>query len=139
MRNFILILAASTALAACASTGPDQTEVAAQTATLAEAAAGPVTPAPAAVPQIGSFGFDIAGMDRSVAPGENFYRYANGTWARTTPIPADRSNYGMFSVYSTEFDYCEGNGAVRTVGRSLGIAGKFYILDKGECKNQHNG
>ena len=46
-----------------------------------------------------------------------------------------RANYGMFSVYSTEFDYCEGNGAVR----SLGIAGKFYILDKGECKNQHNG
>ena len=50
-----------------------------------------------------------------------------------------RANYGMFSVYSTEFDYCEGNSAVRTVGRSLGIAGNFYILDKGECRNQHNG
>lgn len=50
-----------------------------------------------------------------------------------------RANYGMFSVYSTEFEYCEGNSAVRTVGRSLGIAGKFYILDKGECRNQHNG
>jgi hypothetical protein len=50
-----------------------------------------------------------------------------------------RANYGMFSLYSTEFDYCEGNGAVRTVGRSLGIAGKFYILDKGECRSQHNG
>jgi hypothetical protein len=50
-----------------------------------------------------------------------------------------RANYGMFSVYSTEFEYCEGNSAVRTVGRSLGIAGKFYILDKGECRSQHNG
>jgi hypothetical protein len=50
-----------------------------------------------------------------------------------------RANYGMFSIYSTEFDYCEGNSAVRTVGRSLGIAGKFYSLDKGECRNQHNG
>ena len=50
-----------------------------------------------------------------------------------------RTNYGMFSVYSTEFEYCEGNSAVRTVGRSLGIAGTFYILDKGECRNQHNG
>ncbi len=50
-----------------------------------------------------------------------------------------RTNYGMFSFYSTEFDYCEGNSSVRTVGRSLGIAGKFYILDKGECRNQHNG
>lgn len=50
-----------------------------------------------------------------------------------------RANYGMFSVYSTEFDYCEGNSAVRMVGRSLGIAGKFYILDKGECQTEHNG
>jgi hypothetical protein len=50
-----------------------------------------------------------------------------------------RTNYGMFSVYSTEFDYCEGNSSVRTVGRSLGIAGKFYILDTGECRTQHNG
>jgi hypothetical protein len=50
-----------------------------------------------------------------------------------------RTNYGMFSVYSTEFDYCEDNSSVRTVGRSLGIAGKFYILDTGECRTQHNG
>ena len=46
----------------------------------------------------GSFGFDFAGMDRNVAPGDNFYAFANGTWARTTAIPADRSNYGMFTV-----------------------------------------
>ena len=50
-----------------------------------------------------------------------------------------RTNYGMFSVYSTGFDYCEDNSSVRTVGRSLGIAGKFYILDTGECRTQHNG
>jgi hypothetical protein len=50
-----------------------------------------------------------------------------------------RSNYVMFSIYSTEFDYCESQNAVRTAGRSLGIAGKFYTLDKGECRNEHNG
>ena len=50
-----------------------------------------------------------------------------------------RSNYLMFSVYTTEFDYCESQNAVRTAGRSLGIAGKFYTLDKGECRNEHNG
>ncbi len=49
-------------------------------------------------PQIGSFGFDMAGMDRSVAPGDDFYAYANGEWARTTVIPADKSNFGMFGV-----------------------------------------
>lgn len=52
----------------------------------------------AAHPQYGAFGFDAAGMDRTVAPGESFYRYANGNWDRTTQIPADQANYGMFSV-----------------------------------------
>ena len=50
-----------------------------------------------------------------------------------------RSNYVMFSVYTTEFDYCESQNAVRTAGRSLGIAGKFSTLDKGECRSEHNG
>src|SRR5437868_6682968 len=49
-------------------------------------------------PQYGTFGFDVAGMDRNVAPGDSFYRYAYGNWDRTTAIPADRSNYGMFTV-----------------------------------------
>src|SRR6185503_2241902 len=54
--------------------------------------------APSSRPQYGSFGFDAAGMDRSVAPGDSFYRFANGNWDRATEIPADRSNYGMFTV-----------------------------------------
>src|SRR3546814_9463782 len=49
-------------------------------------------------PQIGTFGFDESGMNRTVAAGDDFYEYANGTWAKTTPIPADKSNYGMFTV-----------------------------------------
>lgn len=58
-------------------------------------------PAPAAdKPQYGTFGFDEAGMDRSVAPGDNFYVYGNGNWAKTTPIPADKSNYGSFNLLS---------------------------------------
>jgi putative endopeptidase len=48
-------------------------------------------------PAIEPFGFDIAGMDRTVAPGIDFYRYANGAWARSTPVPADKPNYGMFT------------------------------------------
>jgi len=50
-----------------------------------------------------------------------------------------RSNYVMFSVYTTEFDYCGSQNAVRSVGRSLGIAGKFYTLDEGECRSEYNG
>lgn len=48
-------------------------------------------------PEIGTFGFDVAGMDRSVAPGADFYAYANGGWALATPIPPDKSNLGMFT------------------------------------------
>lgn len=38
-------------------------------------------------------GLDIAGMDRSVPPGDDFFAYANGTWLENTEIPADRSTY----------------------------------------------
>jgi putative endopeptidase len=55
-------------------------------------------PAPAPKPQYGTFGFDAAGMDTSIAPGDDFYNYANGTWAKNTPIPADKSNYGSLNV-----------------------------------------
>ncbi|MHA6719570.1 M13 family metallopeptidase [Sphingomonas sp. RS6] len=51
-----------------------------------------------AKPEIGDYGFDVAGMDRSVRPGDDFYAYANGTWAKNTPIPADKSNYGAFNL-----------------------------------------
>ncbi|WP_188237480.1 M13 family metallopeptidase [Sphingopyxis sp. LK2115] len=52
----------------------------------------------AAKPALGTFGFDLSGMDKSVQPGDDFYAYANGTWAKNTPIPADKSNFGMFTV-----------------------------------------
>src|SRR3954470_5992663 len=99
MRKLLPLLAASTALAACATDrGASTADVRKQTATVATAAEGPVAPPDADRPQIGHFGFDEAGMDRSVMPGDSFYRYANGTWAKDTPIPADRSNYGMFTM-----------------------------------------
>ncbi|HEX8445192.1 MAG TPA: M13 family metallopeptidase [Sphingomonas sp.] len=63
----------------------------------------PATPpaavtAPSGAPQIGTYGFDTGGMDRSVAPGDNFDSFANGVWKKTHPIPADRSSYGMFTA-----------------------------------------
>jgi putative endopeptidase len=46
--------------------------------------------------QYGTFGFDLSGMDRSVASGDDFYLYANGTWVKNTPIPADKASTGIF-------------------------------------------
>ena len=42
-----------------------------------------------------SVGIDLAGIDRSVAPGSDFFAYANGTWMKTTEIPPDRAAYGV--------------------------------------------
>jgi predicted metalloendopeptidase len=41
-------------------------------------------------------------MDRSVAPGDDFNTYANGGWIKATPIPADKSSYGVFSMLADE-------------------------------------
>jgi predicted metalloendopeptidase len=45
-----------------------------------------------------SAALDVAGMDRSVKPGDNFFEYANGTWLKQTEIPADRSSYGGSAI-----------------------------------------
>ncbi|WP_374659481.1 M13 family metallopeptidase [Phenylobacterium sp.] len=78
-------------LSACATVAPPAAERAAATP---EAAPTPAKPAP----KYGGFGFDTAGMDRAVAPGDNFYSYANGGWMKTTEIPADRGSYSTFNV-----------------------------------------
>jgi putative endopeptidase len=49
-------------------------------------------------PRFGTWGFDTSGMDLSVAPGDNFMRYANGAALDQLTIPADRSNYGAFAL-----------------------------------------
>ena len=35
--------------------------------------------------------FDKTGMDSTVAPGENFFQYANGGWMKKTVIPASET------------------------------------------------
>jgi putative endopeptidase len=56
------------------------------------------TAAASATPQLGTWGIDTAGMDKSVNPGDSFYDYVNGTWTRNTEIPADRARWGGFDV-----------------------------------------
>ncbi len=43
-------------------------------------------------------GIDIAGMDTSVSPGDDFYAYTNGGWMKATQIPPDKPTYGVISV-----------------------------------------
>ncbi|HXY41752.1 MAG TPA: hypothetical protein VEQ10_18895, partial [Vicinamibacteria bacterium] len=43
-------------------------------------------------------GIDLAGIDRSVTPGDDFFRYANGAWLKSAEIPADRAAYGPGAI-----------------------------------------
>jgi putative endopeptidase len=43
-------------------------------------------------------GLDRPGMDTTIRPGNDFYRYANGNWERRTPIPPDLSSFGGFDI-----------------------------------------
>jgi len=61
--------------------------------------AGPTSAQQAAT---GRFGFDEAGMDRTVRPGDDFYAYANGAWAKRTPIAPDRSTVSLFTRMADE-------------------------------------
>jgi putative endopeptidase len=40
---------------------------------------------------------DPANMDQSVAPGDNFFWYANGAWLKSNPIPASETRWGSFN------------------------------------------
>jgi putative endopeptidase len=46
-------------------------------------------------PQYGSWGFDSDGADNKTKPGDDFFRYANGTWLDRVQIPADKPAYSL--------------------------------------------
>ena len=57
-------------------------------------------PAAAAAPP--RSGIDLEGMDTSVKPGDDFFSYVNGTWVKTTEVPADKASYSVFAVLNDE-------------------------------------
>ena len=104
MRAMCWLAAALPLLAACTQQPVlPQAPVAAAVATAPAVAAAPppavaaaAAAAAAARPAIGDFGLDLAGRDLKVRPGDDFFRYANGTWYDTFSIPGDRASYGVF-------------------------------------------
>ncbi|MGA9882885.1 MAG: M13 family metallopeptidase [Candidatus Acidiferrales bacterium] len=43
-------------------------------------------------------GFNLANLDRSVSPCQNFWKFADGGWIKSHPIPADHSAWGTFNI-----------------------------------------
>ena len=90
MKKLLLSSVALALVAACSPTGTSDThETAAASATLGAT-------------EIGEWGFDLAGMNTEIAPGDDFNQYANGTWLETEEMPSDLSRYGMFTVLALE-------------------------------------
>jgi putative endopeptidase len=58
--------------------------------------------ATASAPDAGTHGVDLAAMDPSVAPGDDFFLHANGTWVKETEIPADSSRWGTFNILAEQ-------------------------------------
>jgi putative endopeptidase len=60
--------------------------------------------AQAAKPVFGTWGYDSTAMDSSVKPGDDFFAYVNGAWAKRTEIAPDRTFVGIDSVLNDQID-----------------------------------
>lgn len=75
----------------------------------------PVAPAAPVRPS----GIILENFDRSVRPQDDLYRHVNGAWLARTEIPADKSNYGTFTVLQDNVEAPASNRASRT-GKTSG-------------------
>ncbi|HYX20177.1 MAG TPA: M13 family metallopeptidase [Thermoanaerobaculia bacterium] len=87
---------------------------------------------------------DVAGMDRSVLPGDDFFAYANGGWIRTAEIPADRSSWGAGSMLEEKVNQ-QTQALIEDAGKSKpspgspsALVGVFYAayMDEGAIERR---
>ena len=74
---------------------------------------------------------DVANMDLSVRPGDNFYQYANGQWLKNNPVPASKTRWGSFDELREESSkrlqsLLEDAVKNRSRDRKTQIIGDFY-------------
>jgi endothelin-converting enzyme/putative endopeptidase len=55
-------------------------------------------------PAFAPWGVDLTAMDPSVKPGDDFFAYVNGSWAKRTEIAPDRTFVGIDSVLNDQID-----------------------------------
>lgn len=49
-------------------------------------------------------GLNLADMDQSVRPQDDFYNYVNGSWMKTAVIPSDKTSWGSFNKLRDDTD-----------------------------------
>ncbi|HXW09351.1 MAG TPA: M13-type metalloendopeptidase [Steroidobacteraceae bacterium] len=132
--RWTLPLALTLTLVACAN-APKSTEPAAATPPQA-------TEPPA--PTLAS-GINLENFDRNVRPQDDFYRYVNGTWLAQTEIPADKNNYGAFSILQDEAEKNlhviveEAARSNAAAGTDAQLIGDFYTSYMDEAKAESLG
>ena len=78
--------------------------------------------ATAAKPMLGAWGVDTAGMDKSAKPGDDFFDFVNGGWAKASEIPADRSSWGSFDELA-ELSRTRTRAIIEDAARTKGATG----------------
>lgn len=97
MKQLFMAGAAAFVLAACGGQEASQTAASADIDTLDSAEAERIVETTSR-DDWGEFGLDLYSMDTSVEPGDDFFRYVNGTWYDEFEMPADRTRYGSFTL-----------------------------------------
>ena len=99
----------------------------------AAVAAGPPTKTGSTPPQKG-VGINIANIDPSVKPCEDFFHYASGNWLKNNPIPDAQSSWGAFNelidrnqlTLRTILTNVAANSAKAAKGSNAQKVGDFY-------------
>jgi len=118
------------------------TTLAAQAASVTPASSAAAAQPAVAAPTSGLF---LNNFDRSVRPQDDMYRFVNGTWLKNTQIPADRSNYGAFTLLSDEAEKNlriiveEGAAANAPTGSDQQLIGDFYSSYMDEARVEQLG
>ncbi|NHM07829.1 M13 family metallopeptidase [Flavobacterium sp. CYK-4] len=76
-------------------------------------------------------GIDLNDMDRKVKPGDDFYRFVNGSWLDKTQIPSDKTSWGtMTEIYENT------NKEVAKILKEATASGKYASnTDQGKAIN----
>ena len=88
---------------------------------------------------------DVAGMDPSVRPGDDFYAYSNGGWMKTTEIPADRAVYASFTLVEEKVEgwnrdlIQEAAASGAASGSPAGMVGAYYTAWMDEAAIEKRG
>lgn len=81
-------------------------------------------------------GIDTSGMDLSVRPQDDFFRYVNGKWVDNTEVPPDQSSFGTFAMLRIEAqqavreiieEQAKSNAASGSLAQKVGDLYKSYM------------